>query len=274
MAHLKILYMSSIPTTISPKFAGPIRKASSTYLACAGQQTFRNPLSVKARVSLASRLYLARVIGSPRTSSWDIPMAHSQGESFLFLPQHNRFDFIASFQPSQIYIPHHRHSLRWKRSGDDYSVHASENTRIFILISFSQCTTNCQRPCVILEPAIQRAPPQLKILDPLFRLGASKPQRMHNGLPLSLLDFLLVTAMLLVTPSEEWMNVTRSSPSCSFPDDGNIADASPVGAYYHLQIRSLLQAPYHRELSTQQPCTPRRPPRRSSDGGPAYRLAS
>ncbi|KAI9455269.1 hypothetical protein BJY52DRAFT_1224753 [Lactarius psammicola] len=49
---------------------------------------------------------------------------------------------------------------------------------------------------------------------------------MHNGLPLSLLDFLLVTAMLLVTPSEEWMNVTRTSPSDSFPDDGNPSDVS------------------------------------------------
>ncbi|KAI0266991.1 hypothetical protein BC834DRAFT_90164 [Gloeopeniophorella convolvens] len=41
---------------------------------------------------------------------------------------------------------------------------------------------------------------------------------MHNGLPLSLLDFLLVTAMLLVTPSDEWMNVTRAGPSESFTD--------------------------------------------------------
>ena len=49
---------------------------------------------------------------------------------------------------------------------------------------------------------------------------------MHNGLPLSLLDFLLVTAMLLVTPSEEWVNVTRSSPSYSCPDDVNPSDVS------------------------------------------------
>ncbi|KAH9014846.1 hypothetical protein EDB85DRAFT_2028646, partial [Lactarius pseudohatsudake] len=49
---------------------------------------------------------------------------------------------------------------------------------------------------------------------------------MHNGLPLSLLDFLLVTAMLLVTPSEEWTNVTRTSPSDSFLDDGSPSDLS------------------------------------------------
>ncbi|KAH9033739.1 hypothetical protein EDB83DRAFT_1831248 [Lactarius deliciosus] len=49
---------------------------------------------------------------------------------------------------------------------------------------------------------------------------------MHNGLPLSLSDFLLVIAMLLVTPSEEWMNVTRTSPSDSFLDDGSPSDLS------------------------------------------------
>jgi hypothetical protein len=32
--------------------------------------------------------------------------------------------------------------------------------------------------------------------------------------------------MLLVTPSEEWMNVTRSSPSYSFPDDRELTDES------------------------------------------------
>ncbi|KAH9017557.1 hypothetical protein EDB84DRAFT_1521582, partial [Lactarius hengduanensis] len=71
----------------------------------------------------------------------------------------------------KFYIPHHRHSLRWKRSGVHYA-----------------CTTETVKgPVAVLEPAMQRAPPQLKILDPLFRLGSSKPQRMHNGLPLSLL---------------------------------------------------------------------------------------
>lgn len=72
---------------------------------------------------------------------------------------------------------------------------------------------------------MQRAPPQLKIFDPLFRVGTSRPQRMHNGLPLSLLDFLLVTAMMLVTPNDEWMNVTRTNPPELVPDSGP-SDAS------------------------------------------------
>ena len=55
-------------------------------------------------------------------------------------------------------------------------------------------------------------------LDPLFRLGASKHHECITVLPLILSDFLLVTATLLVTPSEEWKN-TCSSPSYSSPED-------------------------------------------------------
>ena len=49
---------------------------------------------------------------------------------------------------------------------------------------------------------------------------------MHNGIALSLLDFLLVTAMLLLTPNDEWMNVTRASPSKLVPDSGSPYDSS------------------------------------------------
>ena len=91
-----------------------------------------------------------------------------------------------------------------------------------VLFRSSQCTTETVRgPVAILEPGIQRAPPQVKILDPLFRVGTSRPQRMHNGLALSLLDFLLVTAMILITPNDEWMNVTRLNPSDSIADFGH-----------------------------------------------------
>src|SRR6267142_852728 len=90
-----------------------------------------------------------------------------------------------------------------------------------------QCTTETVRgPIAILEPGIQRAPPQVKILDPLFRVDTSRPQRMHNGLALSLLDFLLVTAMILMTPNDEWMNVTRRNASDSVTDSGHPGSSS------------------------------------------------
>lgn len=110
----------------------------------------------------------------------------------------------------KFYVPHHPHSLKWKPSGPHYA-----------------CTTETVKgPVAILEPATLRSPPQVKILDPLFRVGTSRPQRMHNGLALSLLDFLLVTAMLLLTPNDEWMNVTRTCQSDFVPDSDPPYDSS------------------------------------------------
>ncbi|KAF8490362.1 hypothetical protein F5888DRAFT_1130066 [Russula emetica] len=110
----------------------------------------------------------------------------------------------------KFYVPHHPHSLKWKPSGPHYA-----------------CTTESVKgPVAVLEPATLRSPPQLKILDPLFRIGTSRPQRMHNGLALSLLDFLLVTAMLSLTPNDEWMNVTRTCQSEFVPDSGPPYDSS------------------------------------------------
>ncbi|KAH9020718.1 hypothetical protein EDB85DRAFT_512727 [Lactarius pseudohatsudake] len=111
---------------------------------------------------------------------------------------------------------------------------------------------------------MQRAPPQLKILDPLCRLGSSKLQSMHNNFPFSLLYFSLMTAMLLVTPSEEQMNVTRTSPSDSFLDDG-VLPTCPWE--YHLQTASHLPVPFHLEPWTWHPsCTLKKLLRRSTDG--------
>ncbi|KAI9508626.1 hypothetical protein F5148DRAFT_1194849 [Russula earlei] len=123
----------------------------------------------------------------------------------------------------KFYIPHHPHSLKWKPFGFHHV-----------------CTTETVKgPVAILEPASQRAPPQLKIFDPLFRFGSSRPQRMHNGLPLSLLDFLLVTAMMLVTPNDEWMNVTRINPSEPLPDSWHPSDGS---SSEHPDLKPLLPA--------------------------------
>ena len=107
MVHLKTLNKSSIPTTILPKFAGLLLKASLTSLTCAGLQTFRHRSE-----NQGARSYLARVIGSLRTNSWAIPTAHSQGESFPIY--RSTTDSITSHHPScrKFYIPHHRHSLR------------------------------------------------------------------------------------------------------------------------------------------------------------------
>ncbi|KAI9448940.1 hypothetical protein BJY52DRAFT_294368 [Lactarius psammicola] len=196
MIHLKTPFMSSISTTTSPKFAGLIRKASSTALA--GVEV---------------------VFGKGRWKPADEFLGYSYGP-------------LSSYR--KFYIPDHRHSLRWKRSGVHYA-----------------CTTETVKgPVAVLEPAMQRAPPQIEVLDPLF-------------------DFFLVTALLM--PSEEWMNVTRTSPSDSFLDDGNPSDVSP--GLSPSNTRPFSGSPSSGTPEHQPSCTCQRPLRRSIDGGRAYQLA-
>ena len=107
--------------------------------------------------------------------------------------------------------------MRWRRIRSIYYVRALSYPHLVLhLIRPFQCTTaNVKGPVAILEPAILTAPPQLKVFDPLHQPDATRPQRTHGGVPLSLLDFLLVTAMLLTTDSDEWTNVTRAPPNTS-----------------------------------------------------------
>jgi hypothetical protein len=158
VVRLKTLYLSSILTAISPKFAGPIRKGSATYLACAGPQTSRNYRSVKTRVSLALRLDLARVIGRTRTNSWDIPMMNPS----LFY--RNITDSTASHRLSyrKFYIPHHWHSLRWKRSGPHYAV---RGRRLHVYpYSYRSLVhdRNCQKPPCHLRTSHTMSTPTIK----------------------------------------------------------------------------------------------------------------
>ncbi|THH09201.1 hypothetical protein EW146_g8753 [Bondarzewia mesenterica] len=128
-------------------------------------------------------------------------------EEFLGYP----YGSLLSYR--KFYLPHHPHSMRWKRVGSNY-----------------YCSTaNVKGPVAILEPANLTAPPQLKVFDALHRPDASQPQRTHGGVPLSLLDFLLVTSMLLTTDADEWTNVTRAAPSTSLDlyPDGHAGPSQP-----------------------------------------------
>ncbi|KAI0045976.1 hypothetical protein FA95DRAFT_1607276 [Auriscalpium vulgare] len=101
----------------------------------------------------------------------------------------------------KFYMPHHAPSLRWKRTGSSY-----------------YCSTESVKgPVAVLEPATLTTTAHLHIYDPLFRQGQSKPQRSHANLSLSLLDFLLVTALLILTPGDEWTNITRTAHIEPFP---------------------------------------------------------
>ena len=110
---------------------------------------------------MASRLYLARVIGSLWTNSWAILWLTLKASPSLFYrsttnpkshyPRYHKF-----------YIPHHRHSLRWKRLGQPYAVCGwSKHTHIPILIPLSIVhDRNRQGPCRCLRTSHASSTPR------------------------------------------------------------------------------------------------------------------
>ncbi|KAG6336635.1 hypothetical protein ID866_2474 [Astraeus odoratus] len=97
----------------------------------------------------------------------------------------------------KFHVPHHPHTLKWKRSGNLY-----------------QCTAApCKGPVATLECFGLDMEPRLKVLQNLGSTDESVPQLDHEGISLSFLDHLFVTALLLVTEPEDWMTVARHPTS-------------------------------------------------------------
>ncbi|KAI0032258.1 hypothetical protein K488DRAFT_70801 [Vararia minispora EC-137] len=140
------------------------------------------------------------------------------------------FSYSSLSNHLKFYLPHHPHSLRWKRMGT--ALH---------------CTTQSVKgPVAILETSYSLTPPQLKIFNPIFPEDASRQQRMHAGIPLSLLDFLLVTSMLLLTDPDEWTNITRLSSSNGEPSaSADTTNADGVEAEVEAEADEGVLSPSH-----------------------------
>ncbi|KAG6827686.1 hypothetical protein H0H92_010755 [Tricholoma furcatifolium] len=88
-------------------------------------------------------------------------------------------------------IPNYAHSLKWKRQGNAY-----------------WCTTAAVKgPIAILHPAVEYTTPQLQVFETLHDKNDARPMLVHHGVSTLLLDYLLVTALFLVTDLEEWTQV-------------------------------------------------------------------
>ncbi|KLO05103.1 hypothetical protein SCHPADRAFT_736720 [Schizopora paradoxa] len=87
-------------------------------------------------------------------------------------------------------IPHYPHTMKWKRSGTMFRLMSSGSRKVVAL----------------LEPAILSAPPRIRVYDFDFERDESRPMVEFQGIPALLLDYILVTALLLVTDKEEWLD--------------------------------------------------------------------
>lgn len=73
-----------------------------------------------------------------------------------------------------------------------------------------QCTSaSVKGPIATFDPAVESVPPRLKIYETLHDKYDARPLLVHGGVSIVLLDYLLVTSLLLVTDVQEWMVVKK-----------------------------------------------------------------
>ncbi|KAF9264183.1 hypothetical protein L218DRAFT_998918 [Marasmius fiardii PR-910] len=108
------------------------------------------------------------------------------------------------YSPRKFHIPGYSHPLKWKAVGS----------------SFWCVAASAKGPIAILEPAGDSVTPKLKIFETLHDKYDTRPMAVHRGVSLLLLDYVLVSALLLVTDSQEWTNLRNSEgESSSSPTD-------------------------------------------------------
>ncbi|PFH45710.1 hypothetical protein AMATHDRAFT_71190 [Amanita thiersii Skay4041] len=102
-----------------------------------------------------------------------------------------------SSSPRKFSIPNYSQSLKWRRVGCAY-----------------WCTTaSVKGPVAILDPAVASIPAQIQIFETLHDRYDARPMQDHHGVSILLLDYLLITSLLLVTDMQEWMLVKAPEES-------------------------------------------------------------
>ncbi|KAJ3773003.1 hypothetical protein FB446DRAFT_788190 [Lentinula raphanica] len=95
--------------------------------------------------------------------------------------------------PRKFKIPGYSRSLKWKAVGS----------------SFWCIAASARGPIAILEPAAESLHPTIKIFETLHDKYEDRPMTVHEGVSTHLLDYILVTALLLTTDIQEWMVVQK-----------------------------------------------------------------
>ncbi|KAF7797635.1 hypothetical protein EIP86_008835 [Pleurotus ostreatoroseus] len=88
-------------------------------------------------------------------------------------------------------IPHWPNPLRWKLvPGSSY-----------------YCTTSgIKGPIAVFDAAVLSAPPRLRVFQTALNGDAERTQVNYRGVPVLLLDYLMLTALLMVTDVQEWLD--------------------------------------------------------------------
>ncbi|THU85703.1 hypothetical protein K435DRAFT_869027 [Dendrothele bispora CBS 962.96] len=97
--------------------------------------------------------------------------------------------------PSKFKIPGYSHTLKWKAVGTSYWCLAA----------------SAKGPIAVLEPSVDSMPARLKVFETLHDKYDVRPMLVHHGVSILLLDYLLVSALLLVKDVREGSSVDLHS---------------------------------------------------------------
>ncbi|KAG7446638.1 uncharacterized protein BT62DRAFT_130849 [Guyanagaster necrorhizus] len=132
-----------------------------------------------------------------RGRNWDGVQVQVKGGSWEDGERVLRQGSILSSSPRKFNIPGYSKTLKWKAVGSCY-----------------WCTcSSVEGPVATLDPAVGSVPPRLKIFETLYDKYDARPTIMHHGVSLLLLDYLVLTALLLVTDAQEWEKHSRGEGS-------------------------------------------------------------
>ncbi|PBK95444.1 hypothetical protein ARMGADRAFT_1164018 [Armillaria gallica] len=123
-----------------------------------------------------------------RGRSWDGVQVRVKGGDWEYGERVLRQGSLLSSSPRKFNIPGYPRSLKWKAVGSCYWC----------------ISPSVNGPIATLDPAVGSVPPRLKIFETLHDKYDARSTIMHHGVSLLLLDYLVLTALLLVTDAQEW----------------------------------------------------------------------
>lgn len=107
-----------------------------------------------------------------------------------------------------------------------------------------QCTAaTVKGPIATLDLAVASVPPRLKVFETLRDKYDARPMLVHHSVSILLLDYLLVTSLLLVTDVQEWMVVKKHEDQVariSFPQARASDEDTPITSTSASQWRKII----------------------------------
>ncbi|TFK66534.1 hypothetical protein BDN72DRAFT_143828 [Pluteus cervinus] len=115
--------------------------------------------------------------------------------------------------PRRFNIPNYSQSMKWRKSGN----------------SFWCTTSGVKGPIAVLEP-VANSPARLKVYETLHDRYDARALDVHHGVSTLLLDYLIVTALLLVSTVEDYLVVRKFDDDESFKSPSIIEPSKPTSA--------------------------------------------